>query len=134
MHSEKMAYKDEIYKPLLELGLMKDYFLILPLSKRYESTYMKELMLDSDIIICDLSKFNFFANIELKTARKLNKNIYYFINELDKNVNKYTDLKLIKYNDSNDFSGKVKLLLDSLNKKELLLKRDNIYRLGKIKK
>ena len=32
MHSEKIAYKEDIYKPLLEKVLMDDYFLILPLS------------------------------------------------------------------------------------------------------
>ena len=26
MHSEKMDYKNDIYKPLLEIGLMKHYY------------------------------------------------------------------------------------------------------------
>ena len=134
MHSEKVDYKEEIYKPLLEIGLMNDYFLILPLTEKYKASYIKELLTDSDIVICDLTKFNFFANIELKTAKKLNKEIHYFINVNDKAVKKYKDDSITKYNDKEEFSKLVKDLLDSLNKKEILLKRENIYCLGKIQK
>lgn len=132
MHSEKVDYKNNIYKPLLEKGLMKDYFLILPLTEKYKSSYIKELLSDSDIVICDLTNFNFFANLELKTAKKLNKEIYYFINANDKSVKKYKDINI--YQDKEEFSNLVKRLLDSLNKKEILLKRENIYCLGKIEK
>ena len=134
MHSEKIDYKNEIYKPLLELGLMNDYYLILPLSEKYKANYIKELLNNSDIVICNLTNFNFLANFELKTAKKLNKIIYYFIKENDKQLSKYKNIETIKYNDSLDYANKVKALLDSLNKKELLLKRDNIYCLGKIAK
>ena len=134
MHSEKIDYKNEIYKPLLELGLMNDYFLILPLSEKYKSTYIKQLLIDSDVVICDLTNFNFLSNIELKTAKKLNKKIYYLINSNDKNIKKYNNTELITYIDKDDFSNKVKNILDSLNKKDLLLERENIYCLGKLKK
>ena len=134
MHSEKVDYKEEIYKPLLEIGLMNNYFLILPLTEKYKASYIKELLTDSDIVICDLTKFNFFANIELKTAKKLNKEIHYFINANDKATKKYKDDSITKYNDKEEFSKLVKYLLDSLNKKEILLKRENIYCLGKIQK
>ena len=132
MHSEKINYKEEIYKPLLEKGLMEDYFLILPLTEKYKSSYIKELLIDSDIVICDLTNFNFFANLELKTAKKLNKQIHYFINSSDKSVRKYKDINV--YQDKEEFSNLIKSLLDSLNKKEILLKRENIYCLGKIQK
>ena len=71
----KTDYINEIYRPLLKMGLMKEYYLILPLSDRYKGTYIKDLCKDSDIIICDLTKSNFFLNIELNTAKKLNKKI-----------------------------------------------------------
>ena len=134
MHSEKVDYKNEIYKPLLEKGLMDAYFLVLPLSQKFISHYIKELINDCDIVICDLTKFNIFANFELKTAKKLNKEIYYFIKEDDKKVSKYKDINLIKYKTSEEFAILVKKLLDSLNHKALYLKRDNIYSLGKIVK
>lgn len=134
MHSEKNDYKNEIYKPLLEKGLMKDFFLILPLSEKFKGTYIKELMMDSDIIICDLTKFNFLANFELKTAKKLERPIYYYIKSDDKNINKYKDENIIIYKDKEEFSNKVSELLYSLNKKDLILKRDNIYCLGKLEK
>lgn len=132
MHSEKVDYVNEIYRPLLKLGLMKEYYLILPLSDRYKNTYIKDLYKDSDIIICDLTKSNFFLKMEINTAKKLNKKIYYFINCNDKNVNKYKNLELNKYTDKEEFCLILKKLLDSLNKKQILLEKDNIYPLGKI--
>lgn len=130
MHSDKIDYINEIYRPLLNLRLMKNYYLILPLSDKYKSSYIKELYKDSDIVICDLTKSNMFLNIEIKTAKKLNKPIYYFINSKDNNLKKYKDV--IVYDNKEDYANKVKDLLDNLNKKELLLKKDNIYCLGKI--
>ena len=132
MQSEKVDYVNEIYRPLLKLGLMKEYYLILPLSDRYKNTYIKDLYKDSDIIICDLTKSNFFLKMEINTAKKLNKKIYYFINCNDKNVNKYKNLELNKYTDKEEFCLILKKLLDSLNKKQILLEKDNIYPLGKI--
>lgn len=134
MHSEKIDYKNEIYRPLLELGLMKNYFLVLPYSEKFKASYIKETIGDSDVIICDLTNFNFFANLELKMAKKLEKTIYYFIQSEDKNINKYKDINIVIYKDKKDFSNKVKSLLDTLNKKELLLKRENIYYLGNVNK
>ena len=134
MHSEKIDYKSILYKPLLESNIGRDNILILPMSKRFESTYIKDLLKDSDIVICDLTKFNFLANIELKTAMKLNKKICYFINKNDKKLNKFKSLNPIIYENKEDFSNKVKAYLDSLNKKEILLNRENIYSLGKIVK
>ena len=132
MHSDKVDYKDDIYKPLLKLGLMKDYFLILPMSENFKSTYIKELLNKSDVVICDLSKSNIFLSFEIKNAVKLNKKIYYLINSSDKKIKKYKNIDLISYSDSGDYANKVKGILDSLNKKELLLNRDNIYTLGKV--
>lgn len=132
MHSDKVDYKDDIYKPLLELGLMKDYFLILPMSENFKSTYIKELLNKSDVVICDLSKSNIFLSFEIKNAVKLNKKIYYLISSSDKKIKKYKNIDLISYNNSEDYANKVKGILDSLNKKELLLNRDNIYTLGKV--
>ena len=130
MHSEKIDYKSILYKQLLESEIAKDNILILPMSKRFESTYIKELLLDSDIVICDLTKCNFFLKTEIKYANKLNKKIYYYIDMNDKNKNKYKDY--VEYSDTEDFINKVRNLINSLNKKELILKRDNIYTIGKL--
>lgn len=134
MHSEKVNYKEDIYKPLLEKQLMDKYYLILPLTERYKAEYVKELLNDSDIIICDLTKFNMFSNLELKIAKNQNKEIYYFINKDDKNIKKYNDIELNIYETVEDFVLKVEDKLNSLNEKEILLKRENIYCLGKIQK
>ena len=134
MHSEKIDYKNEIYKPLLEKGLMEYYDLVLPLTDKYISKYIKDLLNECDIVLCDLTKFNIFSKFELKIAKKLNKNIYYFINEKAKKKRKYKDLEINIYKDSNEYALLVKTVLDSLNHKELFLKRDNIFCLGKIEK
>ena len=134
MHSEKVNYKEDIYKPLLERGLMNDFFLILPMTEKFKAEYVKELIGDSDIVICDLTKFNFFSNIELKVAKKLNKDIRYFVRSDDKNKSKYKDINIIEYNNSLEYVGYVENILKSLNQKEILLRRENIYCLGKIVK
>ena len=65
-------------------------------------------------------------------VKKLNKPIYYFINSKDKNIKKYKNVYI--YNNKEEFSNMVKVLLDKIDKKSLLLKRENIYCLGKINK
>ena len=130
MHSEKIDYKSILYKPLLESNIGTDNILILPMSKRFESTYIKDLLKDSDIVICDLTNSNFFLKTEIKYANKLNKKVYYYINMNDKNKKKYKDY--VEYCDTEDFINKVSNLINSLNKKEIILKRDNIYTLGKL--
>ncbi|MBQ3020941.1 MAG: hypothetical protein IJD92_01800 [Bacilli bacterium] len=132
MHSEKVNYKEEIYKPLLEKNLMDKYYLVLPMTKRFISNYVKDLIKDSDIIICNLSKSNYLLKYELKIANKLNKDIYYFIDENDKKIKKYNNINIVTYKNIEEFTIKVEKLLDSLNKKEILLKRENIFCLGKI--
>ena len=44
IHSDKLNYKEEIYKPLLEKGLMNDFYLIFPLSEKYKTSYIKDIM------------------------------------------------------------------------------------------
>jgi len=134
MHSEKVNYKEEIYKPLLEKGLLNNYFLILPMTQKYISSYVKELIIDSDIVICDLTKFNMFSNIELKIANKLAKDIRYFINKEDKNIKKYKNLELILYDNKYDFVDKVEQILNAIDPKQIMLQKENIYCLGKIQK
>lgn len=134
MHSDKIDYKEEIYRPLLRENLMEDFFLILPLSNRYSENYVKELIKESDLIICDLTKSNIFLNLEMKWANKENKEIYYFIKKDDKQMKKFDRLKPNIYNDKEEFASLVKTLLNSLDKKKILLKRDNIYCLGYLNK
>lgn len=134
MHSEKVDYKEEIYKPLLEKGLMDRFYLILPMTEKYMQEYVKELISDSDIVICDLTNFNFFANLELKTAIKLGKDIKYFIRKDDKNINKYKKIEKNIYETKEEFVELVENILNKLNEREILLERQNIYCLGKIQK
>jgi hypothetical protein len=58
-----------------------------------------------------------FANIELKTAKKLNKDIYYFIKETDKSIKKYKNINPIIYKNSEEYSLQVKMILLMFQKK-----------------
>lgn len=134
MHSDKINYKENLYKPLLEFGLMKQFNLILPMSEKYINTYIKDLLNEIDIIICDLTNCNFLLKTEIKMANKLNKKIYYIINLNDKKVNKYKIENLYKYNNIEEMLNIVNNILNGINQKEILLNRDNIYSLGRVTK
>lgn len=134
MHSDKINYKEELYKPLLEFGLMEKFNLIFPMSQRYINYYIKDLLNEADVIICDLTNRNFFLNKEIKMANKLNKKIFYMINNNDKKSNKYKLENLYKYNNIEEMLNIVNNILNSLNQREILLNKENIYYLGKIKK
>ena len=134
MHSDKINYKEELYKPLLEFGLMEKFNLIFPMSQRYINCYIKDLLNETDVIICDLTNKNFFLNKEIEMANKLHKKIFYMINNNDKKSNKYKLENLYKYNNIEEMLNVVNSILNSLNQREILLNKENIYYLGKIKK
>ena len=113
---------------------MKQFNLILPMSEKYINTYIKDLLNEIDIIICDLTNCNFLLKTEIKMANKLNKKIYYIINSNDKKVNKYKIENLYKYNNIEEMLNIVNNILNGINQKEILLNRDNIYSLGRVTK
>ena len=134
MHSDKINYKEDLHRPLLEKGLMNDYFLILPMSNNFIGQFAKDLINDCDIVICNLTNSNIFLNQEIKWANSLKKDIYYFIKSDDKKISKFKNYKYNVYTTNEELVSQVEQLLKSLNKKEIILKRDNIYCLGAIQK
>ncbi len=132
MHSDKINYKDDLYKPLLEHGLMHDYFLILPMSNSFIDKFAKDLINESDIVICNLSNSNFLLNVEMKWAISQNKDIYYFIKNDDKKISKFKNYKYNVYSTTDELINQIIALLKAVNQKELILKRDNIFCLGKL--
>ena len=134
MHSDKINYKEDLYRPLLEKGLMNDYFLILPMSNNFIGQFAKDLINDCDIVICNLTNSNIFLNQEIKWAKSMNKDIYYYIKKDDKKLSKFKDYQYNIYSTTEEFVNLVDTLLKSLNQKELILKRENIFCLGNIEK
>ena len=83
IHSSKLNYKEEFYKPLL-LSKREEYDLILPLTEKYKKMYAKDLVEESDLIIINLTDSTLSVFIETKWAKKMNKKILFLIKEKGK--------------------------------------------------
>lgn len=79
VHSNKLNYKEEFYKPLLLSKECKKHNLILPLTEKYQNDYAKDLVEKSDIIIINLTDSSFSVFIETKWALKFNKKILFLL-------------------------------------------------------
>ena len=84
IHSTKLNYKEEFYKPLLLSEICTAHNLILPLTDKYKTMYAKDLIKDSDIIIVNLTNSTFSVFIENNWAIKFQKPILYLIKENSK--------------------------------------------------
>lgn len=83
IHSTKLNYKEEFYKPLL-LSKSGKHNLILPLTDKYKNMYAKDLVSDSNLIIINLTDSDFSVFIETKWAIKMKKKILFLIKEKGK--------------------------------------------------
>lgn len=95
IHSSKMNYKEEFYKPLLLSQECSKHHLILPLTEKYQNTYAKDLVEASDFIIINLTDSTPSVFIETMWALKANKKILFLIKEKAKCfilLNKYKKL------------------------------------------
>lgn len=83
IHSSKLNYKEEFYKPLL-LSKCEKHNLILPLTEKYKNMYAKDLVKESDLIIIDLTNSTLSVFIETMWAKKMDKKILFLIKEKGK--------------------------------------------------
>ena len=101
IHSSKLKYKEEFYKPLLLSRVVDQHNLILPLTDKYKNMYAKELIQNSDIIIVNLTESTFSVFLETKWAVKMNKKILFLIKEKGKCsllLNKYKKISKVYNN------------------------------------
>lgn len=101
VHSNKLNYKEEFYKPLLLSKICEENNLILPLTDKYKNMYAKDLVENSDIVIVNLTNATFSVLVETKWAIKMNKKILFLIKEKGKcNIllNKYKKLSKVYLN------------------------------------
>ncbi len=75
IHSNKIDYKNLIYRDILSSSVCIKHELMLPQTKSYQDKYIKDLINTADIIIIDISKPSFGFNLEVKWAIKSKKPI-----------------------------------------------------------
>jgi len=83
IHSRKLNYKEEFYKPLL-LSECANHNLILPLTEKYQEMYAKDLVDNSDVIITNLTDSTFSVFLETRWAIKAKKTILFLIKDKSK--------------------------------------------------
>ncbi len=90
VHSDKIDYNNLIYKEVLSNPICLKHDLILPLTKKYQTRYVKELINEADIIIADVSNTTFTHKYELSLLKKSGKPVKYISldNEIPKKLNK----------------------------------------------
>lgn len=101
IHSNKLNYKEELYKALLLSKVCSTHNLILPLTDKYQNMYAKDLVESCDIAIINLTDSTFSVYIETKWAIKMNKKILFLIKEngkCSKLLNKYKNISKMYYN------------------------------------
>lgn len=79
IHSNKLNYKEEFYRPLLLSEECNKHNLILPLTEKYQNMYAKDLVEKCDIAIINLTDSSFSVFIETNWAIKMNKKILFLI-------------------------------------------------------
>lgn len=81
IHSSKLNYKEEFYRPLLLSEVCTQHNLILPLTDKYKTMYAKDLINESDVVIINLTNATFSVFIETKWTLKFEKPHLFLIKE-----------------------------------------------------
>ncbi|MDD2505582.1 MAG: hypothetical protein PHF21_04890, partial [Bacilli bacterium] len=77
IHSNKMDYKNLLYRYILSSPVAIVHELMLPQTKKYQDKYVKDLLNSADIVIAEVSFPSFLLKLELKWALKSGKPIKY---------------------------------------------------------
>ena len=67
-HSKKMDYEKELYKPLLDSKIGKENNFILPHSEEYNDVDTKQILINSDLLIAEVSIGGTGIGLELGRA------------------------------------------------------------------
>ena len=117
-HSKKMDYKNELYKPLLESIIGLDNNLILPHSKEYDKVDTKQILINSDMLIAEVSIPGIGIGLELGRAECNNLQIVCLLKKGVKcNSSVKRNFIIIEYNDAIDMIGKLERFIYSKNNK-----------------
>ena len=107
-HSHNMNYEDELYKPLLDSKIASTYKLILPHSSLYDDVDTKEVLINSDYLIAEVSYSGTGIGLELGRAECNNIPIICIIKKGFKcSSSVKRNFKVIEYFDSEDMIKKL---------------------------
>lgn len=102
-HSKKMNYETELYKPLLKSKIGIENNLILPHSKEYNDVDTKQILINSDLLIAEVSIGGTGIGLELGRAECNNVKVICLLKKGIKcNSSVKRNFKVIEYTDEND--------------------------------
>lgn len=132
IHSKKFDYENLIYKKVLSSSVCLKQNIILPYSKKNQTTYTKDLMEKADLIVVDLYKPSIGLTLELMMLSKLSdKKVLYLSqdNILPKKYQKYVK-EFTKHNGNNYIELIENFINEELNRLSKI--HDGIHTLGEI--
>ena len=102
-HSRKMNYEIDLYKPLLKSKIGVENDLILPHSKEYDGIDTKQILINSDLLIAEVSISGTGIGIELGRAECNNVRILCLLKKGKKcNSSVKRNFKVLEYVDQKD--------------------------------
>ena len=111
-HSHKMNYEGELYRPLLNSKISDIYKLILPHSNEYDEVDTKDILINSDYLIAEVSYSGTGIGLELGRAECNNIPIICIIKsgiKCSSSVKRNFDI--IEYSGEDDMVSKLEKLL-----------------------
>jgi hypothetical protein len=107
-HSHHVDYENDFYKPLLESKLSSCYDLILPHGSLYDGVDTREILINSDYLIAEVSYPGTGIGLELGRAESNNVPIICFIKKGFKcSSSVKRSFEVIEYSDSEDMIKKI---------------------------
>lgn len=121
-HSNKVDYENELYKPLLQSTIGKNYNLILPHTEEYEKINTKQILINSDIFIAEVTFSGLGIGLELGRAECNNIPIICLLKKGERcNSSVKRNFAVIEYSDSIDMIEKLESFIS-----EIITKLDNV--------
>ena len=111
-HSSNMNYEKELYEPLLNSNISKEFKLILPHSKEYKDIDTKNIIINSNYLVAEVSYPGTGIGLELGRAESNNIPIICVIKKGYKcSSSVKRNFKVIEYSDRKDLVNKLEKLI-----------------------
>lgn len=108
-HSNKIDYKRRLYTPLLESKIGKENNLILPHSKEYENVDTKNILINCDLLVAEITVPGTGIGIEIGRAESNNVSIVCLLKKGEKQNNsvRRMGIRVLEYLDEKDMIFKL---------------------------
>lgn len=114
-HSSNMDYEKELYEPLLKSNISKKFKLILPHSIEYKDIDTKNILINSNYLVAEVSYPGTGIGLELGRAECHNIPIICFIKKGKKcSSSVKRNFKIIEYNEEKDLVNKLEKILQEM--------------------